>query len=1170
MKKRIGLFVFLIVLFTAGIISVSRAQFLFQEPAENFPGGNPAPPLDTSALTQEKEGDLRLGGKLDFTANPSARSVLQFEKGQWLNVGADFSFIPLAQDGTTVFRNENGPVYFNSQGIRFKDIAPFEGAATGTLIYDNGVFRFFDGTLWRVIGEGGGTGTSIGGGIWLRDSGGTVYLETESDSVGIGTSAPSEKLTVQGNFKAESIPSETGFQYEWNGMVVIGHSNTPRCPCDVDANSGDCQNPFISQNNVGQTCWDWSFGSFAERNQDISWRFERTPEIAVSGGIGYFHNKIVVGDSDLPVGHAPAVVLSPPSSGKYEFRNRFGNLEIVSGQGVRLVMGQDGALALHTSGGQNQLTVNSAGNVGIGTASPVQRLDVAGAVKIGNVSSVGSGDAGTIRWNGSSFEGWTGSSWVRLDSVAAGGGGGVTSVNSGNGGISVSPTTGDVSVSINAPSCSGTNQKLLWTGNGFTCGIDQTGGGNNSITGVFGSNGVTGGGTSGNIILSADIPYLKNNGLQARVTGECSKQNEAIWAIDENGGVSCKTISGGGGTSGVTSVNGANGILVNQTTGDVQLSADTNYLQRRLKKDSCASNEFIRGIDKNGNVTCAVDATGTGGGNGTITGIIPDTNNARKGILVNAKSTEGTFSGNATIGIDPDFIQRRVSGSCPGNGQDYITSIDEGGGVTCGTDKKGVTKVGTGPGLVGGPITTRGTISIRAPLCKGTNQKLLWTGTTFACGIDQTGGGSQSPWQNGSNGAIYYNNGNVGIGINNPRENLSVVGDVRVSGKLNIGSDAVIGNNLTVSNTNSIASIAGKLDVGDNAAFYKNVAVGTVTSYYVFVASPDGTVGAYDGYLTPTCDCDNNDPINIGCDKVPGTQKHTSSNVSACYDQFKWTNPETGQTLQLSNRYERRVSSLGNITVAGNVGIGTTNPQAKLHIVGGDIVAGRQGEEFIFHTRSSQGGDFLQITDRDSGGNWKWRQGLVLTQGGRVGINTTSPRSALDVNGTINTTGFRMQNGAQNGYVLTSDASGNATWQPAPSTGGITGYVVVTNSVLTPYSASDLFRDDTKNLSRMEKNIFAELMKEAKAQEEECPPEALDCGVGGGGPSPPPPKKFAFVKVSCPSNKKVLGGGCRAIPDTPLLKSYPYPDNVWNGWYCASEYHSGATLTAYAICANVQ
>ena len=54
-----------------------------------------------------------------------------------------------------------------------------------------------------------------------------------------------------------------------------------------------------------------------------------------------------------------------------------------------------------------------------------------------------------------------------------------------------------------------------------------------------------------------------------------------------------------------------------------------------------------------------------------------------------------------------------------------------------------------------------------------------------------------------------------------------------------------------------------------------------------------------------------------------------------------------------------------------------------------------------------------------------------------VGIGTDTPTEKLEVNGRIKTTNFQMTTSPTTGYVLTSDASGNATWQAA-SGGGTT------------------------------------------------------------------------------------------------------------------------------------
>jgi len=70
--------------------------------------------------------------------------------------------------------------------------------------------------------------------------------------------------------------------------------------------------------------------------------------------------------------------------------------------------------------------------------------------------------------------------------------------------------------------------------------------------------------------------------------------------------------------------------------------------------------------------------------------------------------------------------------------------------------------------------------------------------------------------------------------------------------------------------------------------------------------------------------------------------------------------------------------------------------------------------------------------------SWLIQGTNLYTTGTNVGIEVTNPTEKLDVNGTVQMTGFKMPTGALPGGVLTSDAAGVGTWQPGAG-GGIGG-----------------------------------------------------------------------------------------------------------------------------------
>ena len=130
----------------------------------------------------------------------------------------------------------------------------------------------------------------------------------------------------------------------------------------------------------------------------------------------------------------------------------------------------------------------------------------------------------------------------------------------------------------------------------------------------------------------------------------------------------------------------------------------------------------------------------------------------------------------------------------------------------------------------------------------------------------------------------------------------------------------------------------------------------------------------------------------------------------------------------------------------GNIGINTSNPNAALEVNGntiidnGLIVNGVQANQYgatpeIWANGDNHTGGGIAISD--DGGFYDYNDGWVTYLGStglRIAGNNGqgSTGNTLEVDGT-----FRLINGTQqNGYVLTSDGSGNATWQ-APT--GLSG-----------------------------------------------------------------------------------------------------------------------------------
>jgi len=168
------------------------------------------------------------------------------------------------------------------------------------------------------------------------------------------------------------------------------------------------------------------------------------------------------------------------------------------------------------------------------------------------------------------------------------------------------------------------------------------------------------------------------------------------------------------------------------------------------------------------------------------------------------------------------------------------------------------------------------------------------------------------------------------------------------------------------------------------------------------------------------------------------------------------------------------------ISKNGYLGVGTGDPQTRLHIVapeGADAVirietdrdnsggetdnpriefvqdggilesaighnlTGNAPDQNTFEIANSVSAGGILFNTAGVSGYQNATARMFITNDGKVGIGNTHPNNALGVTGTISATtkvisgALQITTGANNGYVLKSDVSGNATWQ-AESGGG--------------------------------------------------------------------------------------------------------------------------------------
>ena len=310
-----------------------------------------------------------------------------------------------------------------------------------------------------------------------------------------------------------------------------------------------------------------------------------------------------------------------------------------------------------------------------------------------------------------------------------------------------------------------------------------------------------------------------------------------------------------------------------------------------------------------------------------------------------------------------------------------------------------------------------------------------------------SGGGGGTP--GGSTTQIQYNNagafggasgfvwdsinGRVGLGTGSPSEKLDVVGNTSIGGRLKLDYGGTVMTRMTnTGNTDlswdtRIADTSGVYEirsVQDNGTSVKTpLSIAHATGYATFnervgigTTSPDALLhisagNSGDAKLIIEADEDNNDENDVpqiwfkadgditeGLIGLNNNYLDFVSNVSSGgFRFFTGTTSNSGATDPYTAATEKvRIAS------DGNVGIGTTDPQATLHVSNGgttkvifansDFASGTVGSGILLSTGATSGNTYSSIYAFQAG-NTSYNN--LVVPGGNVGIGTTSPGELL-------------------------------------------------------------------------------------------------------------------------------------------------------------------------------
>jgi trimeric autotransporter adhesin len=1054
--------------------------------------------------TSTPSSTFAVEGNSTFVGNATTTGAAYF--GGNVGIGAAITSNNLTLGTTQLFSNDNAHIYFSNTNTYIGENSNTNklelrgGGSNGshTVFIDSvgaiGLGDSAPSTKLEVVG------TSTSGYFALSSNSslvGDIFSVNSVGNVGIGSSSPVSKLTVKqsaqtaaGGFRVEDSSSALGIDiYQGSsGLQYLTFGDSYR----LGSNVSNSESGFI---NAGRaltlSTYDNASGGYI--NFDINGT--EAMRVTNSGTVG-IGTTTPLGRLQVynASGHSLAYLTSNASSDAGVY---FGDTAAAS-QGSILYSNANDSLSIRTNNG-TRLTVDSSGNIGIGTSTPGSRLTVAGDFRATGAfrdSSNASGTAGMVLQTTG-----TGTQWVATSTL------GFTS-----GSATFLGLTDTIS--------SFTANRILYTsGSAVVDSADLTYDGTN--LGLGGNNGISFGGTrlfsastSGAISIGVNAgPTASNDdiiaiGREAAMNAGFTNNNIAIgrhagrdlWGtfntyIGSGAGATStgdynNIIGPGAGSQQTGSYNnmlgwnaginnqGSNNNFIGYSAGSNQAGSYNNAFGENAGAVTSGNyNNFIgyeAGFYLNSTSSTIIGSESFSGGSpfialnnttlGYRTGYAAQTG-ADNNILIGYQAADNLTTGanNLVIGYDVDIASTTGSNQLNIGNLIFGTGLD-GTGTTLSSGNVGIGTTTPGSKLtVAGSIAATGNIDI--PITTGSSAGVLSVaGNRFIHGytLDSTHGSNQfmgfqaGNFTLGSSTNQFLGIENVGIGRNSlaalttGSSNTAVGMNTLVSNTTGSDNTAIGNAALSINTTGNNNTALGSVSLSANTTGYSNVALGSFAMGSNITGYENIAIGQ--AALTNSTSSIRN--VAIGQQSMAANTTGGSNVAVGWQSMFTNTTGDQNASLGFSSLYS-------NTSGFGNVAIGHSALNANT-TGGGNIALGWQAGDNIT-TGSNNiiiGHNVEAVSDSVSNrlniGNLIFGTGVdgegTTLSSGNVGIGTTTPGSKLTVAGDFRATGaFRDSANASGTAGMVLQTTGTSTrWVATSSLGfstGVTTFLGLTDTI---------------------------------------------------------------------------------------------------------------------------